>query len=138
MKTRAISVRIAFVSRAVRVFIRVQRLVPVGLVEGSFLSSARTLYCSDAGNESEVCPECRGLCGKANAEVTVFYPCQRCDGNGSVNKAKPQPNSIIEPNSVWSGGNIFEGFFEIILIWPTSNPSLISFQNPGVLAATAL
>lgn len=46
-------------------------------------------------SEMEICPDCRGLCGKANADVTVFYPCQRCGGNGSIEKAKPQPNDEL-------------------------------------------
>jgi hypothetical protein len=48
--------------------------------------------CSAAGVELEICPDCRGLCGKANKAVTIFTPCQTCGGNGSIVKAKPQPN----------------------------------------------
>ena len=39
-------------------------------------------------SEFEICPDCRGLCGKANSDVTIFHACTRCGGNGMVKRER--------------------------------------------------
>lgn len=54
---------------------------------------------SGAGNESEICPNCKGVgkVEKTNGWMLFMGKCKTCDGTGCVKEAKPQPNNRIDP-----------------------------------------
>jgi len=37
-------------------------------------------------NGFEICPLCRGLCGKLSPDMKTFHPCLMCGGNGCIAK----------------------------------------------------